>query len=136
MDNLFRLYRKWTPRIFAVESVALSRVFIPLIEAESKLRKQWISCTPVTVPTHKSKDARIRDTLQQVAAQGRLYRLSHMREFDQEFIEFPQSKTKDILDALSHCIHVLRVPDSFEEEENIGVLEEIELNKRNPITGY
>ena len=136
LEEIFKLYKKWHPRQFGVESVALSKIYIPLIEKEGQLRKEYVSCTPIKVSTHKSKDARIRDAIQQVAAEGRLYRQVWMREFDIEFIEFPQGRTKDILDAVSHCINMLRVPLSAEEEESDEKFERYILSQRSEITGY
>jgi len=139
---LFKLYGKWHPRSFGVEAVALSRIYIPLIEKEGKLRAyrkeypSYVSCTPIKVSTHKSKDARIRDAIQQVAAEGRFYRQVWMREFDIEFIEFPQGRTKDIIYAVSHCINMLRVPLSPEEEAEDEKFESYILSQRSDITGY
>jgi folylpolyglutamate synthase/dihydropteroate synthase len=133
------MHEKWSGfnlRRFGVEAVALSKVYIPLIEKEGQIRKYWISCTPVTCSSFKSKESRIRDAIQQVATQGRFYRQQWMREFDEEFIDFPQGRTKDILDAASHCINMLQVPDSVEDIEE-GERAEEELDRqRSSVTGY
>ncbi len=136
LDAIFSLYAKWHPRVFGVEAVALSRVYIPLIEKECQLRKKWISASAIKVSTQKSKDSRIRDAIQQVASQGRLYVQSTMREFYQEFIDFPQGRTKDILDATAHCINLLSIPDSLEDQELYELLEEDFLKGRSEVTGY
>lgn len=136
LDNLYRMYYKWIPRDFGVESVALQRIYLNLIEKEGKLRKQWMRAKPIKVSTRRSKEVRIRDTIQQVAAQGRLYRQQWMRDFDIEFIDFPQGKFNDILDATAHAIDLLRVPASLAELEEEGRLEEVALDDRSAVTGY
>ena len=136
LDAIFSLYAKWRPRVFGVEAVALSKVYIPLIEKECQLRKKYINATPVKVSTQKSKDSRIRDAIQQVASQGRLYISSTMREFYQEFVDFPQGRTKDIIDATAHCINLLSIPDSLEEQDLSDQLEEDFLKERSSVTGY
>ena len=59
-----------------------------------------------------------------------------MMEFVQEYIEFPQGRTKDVLDAFAHCIQLLRTPFSEEEVEAEEEYEELILNQRSAITGY
>ena len=136
MDTLFMTHTKWRPRVFGVEVAALQRIFITIIEKESRIRKKYISCTPIKVSTNRSKDARIRDIIQPIASEGRLYIRREMMEFVQEYIEFPQGRTKDVLDAFAHCIQLLRTPFSEEEVEAEEEYEELILNQRSAITGY
>lgn len=137
LDAIFEMYDKWSPRKFGVESVALSRIYLNLIDSEARLRKRHrLRMEPVKVSTHKSKDARIRDTLQQVAAEGRLYVGAWMSEFIEEFNDFPNGATKDVLDAAVHAINLLTVPDSEEEVGEWQKEEEKMLEMRSRVTGY
>lgn len=142
LDTIFKMYRKWSPRTFLLESVALQKLFIPLLEREARIRRLEgkpyvvINCTPVKVSTQKSKETRIRDSIQSVAAEGRLYVRDDCRDFIEEFIDFPQGRTKDMLDAVSLCLNNLRIPESMEEEAELEQLEEEMLAKRSAVTGY
>lgn len=136
LDSLFDMHSKWQPRVFGVEKAALQKIFIWIIERESRAKKKYISCTPINVSTNRSKDARIRDIIQPVAAEGRMYVRKSMIEFVQEFIEFPQGCTKDVLDASAYCLQLLRAPTTQEELEAEAEYEEMMLQQRNPVTGY
>jgi len=136
MDSIFSMHSKWQPRVFGVEAAALQKIFIIVIEKECRIRKKYISCTPVKVSTNRSKDARIRDILQPIASEGRMFIKRSDIEFTQEFIDFPQGRTKDILDASAYCIQLLRTPQSEEEAQAEEEYEERMLNQRSDVTGY
>lgn len=136
LDSIFEMYRKWMPRKFGVESVSLSRIYLNLIEKECKLRKEWVRAVPIKVSTRKSKDVRIRDTLQQVSAEGRLYVGAWMSDFIEEFNDFPNGATKDVVDAATHAINLLTVPDSQEDVSEWEKEEEKMIEMRSVISGY
>ncbi len=136
MDAIFATHSKWQPRVFGVEAAALQKIFITVIEKEGRIRKKYISCLPIKVSTNRSKDARIRDILQPIASEGRMYIRREMMDFIQEYIEFPQGRTKDVLDASAHCIQLLRTPFSEEETKAEEEYEELILNQRSAVTGY
>lgn len=136
LDNIFSMFHRWHPRVFNIESVALSRIYIDLVQKEAKIRNTWISANPFRVSSRQSKDSRIRDAIQQVAAEGRLYCHPSMRDLQMEFLEFPNGRTKDILDALSMCIQSHNPPVSEEEDRLSKEYDEYVIRSRNRITGY
>lgn len=136
LDQIFITSAKWRPRDFLVEAVSLARLYLPLIEREGRIRHKYISCTPITVSSQRSKDSRIRDALQQVATEGRLYIQTIHRDFTREYLDFPQGMTKDILDALSMCVATLRTPDSDEDIDEYEATDEWMIKQRSEITGY
>lgn len=136
IDRIFSMYQKWRPRILGIESVVFSRLYVYIFEKEMRKRMQWLNIVPIKVSSIRSKESRIRDALQAVAAQGRLYRSAGMGEFDQEFMEFPQGRYRDILDAATHAVNMLRQPESVENIKEYDELEEEFLRGRNPVTGY
>jgi len=136
LDKIFTMFHRWHPRKFSIESVALSRIYIDLVQKEAQIRNTWISAHPFKVSSRQSKDSRIRDAIQQVAAEGRLYCLPSYRDLYQEFIEFPNSRTKDLLDALSMCIQIHQPPMTEEERKHSDIYDEYILQSRNKVTGY
>ncbi len=136
LDVIFATHSKWSPRIFGVEKAALQKVFIWIIQRECEVRKKYIACTPVSVSTNRSKEARIRDILQPIAAEGRLYVRKSMLELIEEWVDFPGGRTKDLLDALSMGVQLLRSPNSEEEEKEEAEWEERLLDSRSNVTGY
>ncbi len=136
LDVIYMTHGKWSPRVFGVEKAALQKVFIWIIERENRLRKKYISCMPVNVSTAKSKEARIRDTIQPIASEGRFYLRKQHFEFLQEYIDFPQGRTKDLLDAVSNGIKLLRLPMSEQEEAEEAEEEEKLIEQRSNVTGY
>jgi hypothetical protein len=136
LDVIFSTHAKWQPRIFGVEKAALQKVFIWVINRECEIRKKYIACTPVSVSTNRSKEARIRDTLQPIASEGRLYVRRSMLELIQEWVDFPGGRTKDLLDALAMGVVLLRAPLSDEEREAEEEWEEKVADSRSSVTGY
>jgi len=136
LDKIFTMFHKWHPRKFSIESVALSRIYIDLVQKEAKIRNTWIAAQPFKVSSRQSKDSRIRDSIQQVAAEGRLYVFPALRDLQQEFIDFPNGKTKDILDALSMCIQTHQPPISEEDRKYADDYDDYILMSRNKVTGY
>jgi hypothetical protein len=59
-----------------------------------------------------------------------------MIDFVQEFADFPQGHTKDILDASAQCFQLLRTPTSEEEARAETEYEEEITQMRSPVTGY
>lgn len=135
LDKIFELNGKWHPRSFGIESVALSRIYLNLLQKECQIRKKWVSAVPLKVPTNRSKESRIRDAIQSLAANGRLYIQRHQGSFIEEYMDFPQGRTNDLVDAVSMAISMLRVPLSEEEEDEMDRIDEKILMQRSAITG-
>ena len=60
--------------------------------------------------TEDAKDARIKETIQPLSAQGRLCFQSHQTMLRDELADFPLGATKDLLDALAGCISLIPKP--------------------------
>ncbi len=136
IDRIFSMYQKWKPRAFGIESVVFSKLYIYIFQKEMLRRGKFLSIVPIKVSSTRSKEARIRDAIQSVAPLGKLFIFPNLHGFVEEFIEFPQSKYKDIMDATAHCINMLRPPMDSEEIKEIEEEEEYIINSRNKITGY
>lgn len=136
LDVMSEMHAKWQPRQFGVEKAALQRVFIWVIERENRAKGRYLSCTPISVSGSRNKDSRIRDAIQPVAAEGRMFVRKSMMDFVQEFVDFPQGRNKDILDSTAMCFQMLRAPATEAETEAEREYEELVLQQRNRVTGY
>ena len=60
--------------------------------------------------TEDAKDARIKEAIQPLSAQGRLCFQSHHTMLRDELADFPYGATKDLLDALAGCLSLMPKP--------------------------
>lgn len=118
-------------KIYNVEKIGIETVYYQ--KAILQDVKRFYERTGIELPvTHYSrdnkttKDARIRG-LQPIAANGCLHVRADMRDFLEEYADYPVSKTVDILDALSDQLKLAKPPEIPTEEipTNIFDIEEI-----------
>lgn len=95
--------------------------------------KRFYEATGISLPVHgynrdtkTTKEARIRG-LQPLAANGCLHVRDDMKELLEEYEDYPMSRTRDILDALSDQLWIAKPPEVPREEnvENLFDIEEI-----------
>ncbi len=89
------------------------------------------------IPAVGDKDARIRTQFEPILAQHRVFVVEGIGEdFEVEKKGFPQSRTKDVLDASAHAVAALVLPESGEDRDR----REAQRNRwragRNTVTGY
>lgn len=83
------------------------------------------------------KDARIRTQFEPLLAQHRVFVCEGVGEdFEIEKKGFPQSRTKDVLDASAYALDQLIRPESADERERRSVQREKWRANRNTVTGY
>lgn len=95
------------PRTFGIEDNAMQFLFADLVMRDARQLESRVKFLPVTQPTRIEKDFRIRTTLQPVIARGRLFVRADQRELLQEIEAFPNSMTKDVVDALASAVNIL-----------------------------
>lgn len=99
VSKIFEFYMKYRPTFVGVETHLFQRTVKTEVEKEMAIRGIFFTIIPVE--DKRNKFVRIKDTLQGLASQGRLYALSTHIELHSQFKDYPQVKHDDLLDALS-----------------------------------
>jgi hypothetical protein len=137
MDELFRLYTKWNPRIVSIEAVNFSEVFHYWFEERCNKLRLYPSLHKHQRPGGRnatSKHGYIRK-LANYGAAGQIYILEGMHQLRDEWDWFPMGDSEHILDALSQGPEVWSAKvqrAGVEQERALKVLEE----DRDNLTGY
>lgn len=156
-DRLFLLYLRhgyWSPfelfdeifaavdvmrghiRVFGVESNAMQKILIPLLN-EDKLKREKVVYFEEVKSTTK-KDPRIRMTIGAPLQAGRIYAAPGPDiEFISQKDKFPMAEFhKDILDASEMAINLTFRPDTLEEREEYDRAMDEFVMSRDAVTGY
>lgn len=133
MDELFRLYTKWNPRIVSIESVAFSHIFSYWFKEKCKALGLYPSVYPYKT-RNRSKDKRI-EGLANYGAAGQIYVLEGMHQLRDEWEWFPLGESKHILDAFAQGIEIW-MPAIGKRAEEMKEAEEIIEEERCSISGY
>jgi hypothetical protein len=134
MDEMFRLWQKWQPRLISFEEVVFSNVYRYWFYE----RCQQLGVFPIIQPYKvgkTQKDARIRSLVSYTTA-GQFFLLEGMHNLRDEMQRFPLGRDKHLLDALAQGPTVwapgLREDDMRKQRE----LEKKILAQRSAVTGY
>lgn len=117
MAKVFEVNKKFRPRIFGIEDAGQQALFIQALIAEAKRKGERINIASVQQPNDLIKDDRIKDTLQPLEHDGRLFYQAHQIEFEDEYRGFPTARSKDILDALASAINLAPRPRPKAQEQ-------------------
>lgn len=101
IEEIFRLYDAYKPYKVLIETVAAQIVLIPLLQSEMQRRNVYFQIEEVKPSTNETKAARIRSLVPHYA-NGRIFHAQHLKNLEQELLEFPRGTHDDIIDALSY----------------------------------
>lgn len=132
-------------RAYSTEKIGIEVVYYQKAILEEF--KRFYEATGILLPVHGynrdtkvTKEARIRG-LQPLAANGHLHVRDDMKELLEEYEDYPMSRTRDILDALSDQLWIAKPPevefqpapvDEFDIEE---IVERIKSQRRDALYG-
>lgn len=139
MDELFRLYTRWNPRVVSIEAVNFSKIYEYWFRDRCNKLHIYPSIHPHKRPGGrgaKSKHGYIR-ALANYGAAGQIYILEGMHQLRDEWDWFPMGDGEHILDAFSQGPEVWTAAmqaASRDQEQAMKKLEE--LDDRDALTGY
>jgi hypothetical protein len=133
MDELFRLYMKWNPRLVSIEDVAFSVVFKYWFEEKCKALGIYPSVYQYKT-RNKAKVKRI-EGLGNYGAAGQIYILEGMHQLRDEWEWFPLGESEHILDAMAQGIELWQ-PAVGERAREMKEAEQIIEEERCNLTGY
>lgn len=103
VDEIFRLYDLYKPYKVLVETVSAQIVLIPLLQSEMQKRSVYFQIEEVKPSTDQTKAARIRGLVPRYA-NGQIFHAPHLKDLEQELLEFPRGTHDDIIDALAYQV--------------------------------
>ncbi len=135
MDHMFSFFGTYSPRKSVLETQGPFRLLRGLMDDEQAKREKWIHLAPQSAVG--DKDANIRTTLQPLFEKGLIYCVpTAIDNVMQEVRMFPNSRKKDILDAITLAEKASVCPESPEVIEEEEEREEMMALGRNRVTGY
>ena len=134
IDEMFRLYMKWNPRVISIESVAFSAMLKYWFEQKCRELGIYPSIYDYKPGSQRSKVARI-EGLANYGAGGQLYILEGMHQLRDEWEWFPLGDVDHILDALAQGPEVW-APSVVEQSREMERATKLIFEDRDELTGY
>jgi hypothetical protein len=137
LRQLFKLCRKWGTNRVAIEEEVFSKLYRPLIRMHSELYEKSFHIQFVRLLTKKQdKDTRI--TAMIPKCREGLYYINEVgcEEWVQEYVEYPHSRTRDLLDAWAYDDQALRRPLTGVEVQDMVHRQGDAPSTRDSVTGY
>lgn len=100
IDELFRLYTKWWPRVISIEDVAFQAMLKYWFEEKCRQAGVYPNIYPYKPGSKRSKEARI-SSLGNYGSAGQIYCLEGMNQLRNEWEWFPLGDSEHILDAFA-----------------------------------
>lgn len=107
VDRIFRTAEIFDPSPFGCEAESMQRLFSDTTQMLARAKGLRLKLLPVKQPRKIDKDMRIRLILQPIVAAGRLFLRADQIDLRDEILSFPQSRRKDLIDALATAINLL-----------------------------
>jgi hypothetical protein len=121
--KIYEFADKWKIRKIGVESVAAQKYILHHIEYTNRLEGRNLKVIPLEGEVDAGdggmttkKEFRIRNVLAPIFESHKFWAMHRQQDFYGEFTDFPNSKYKDILDALAYAPQMLRLPQGFIKE--------------------
>jgi phage terminase large subunit-like protein len=108
IDHMFDLAAQYGVLDVAVETVAWQQALVHFFQAECMKRQVYLNVIEVKPGAKETKDMRIRG-LQPFAQRGALKIGKWMRDLKKEMMDYPFSKTLDIIDAVGYGPRLLGI---------------------------
>lgn len=140
IHKMLDMMKVWQCDTVAIEKVVFSVLYRHWLTQEADRRGQYVRTLDLE-PQRRAKDTRI-NALIPPFRQGLFYLnrgSAGAKELVQEILEYPYSRTRDILDALGYAADVLRRPESSVEQHLRMMGDQhrtYPATSRDPVTGY
>lgn len=152
IDDIIESVARWGVGRVGIEDVLFQRLLGPVVEERLETRRMRSTLRgnkddaafrvgvgvfePIKPLRGKDKDGRIRYLLSVPAKEGRIHAHASQLELLDEWVHFPMSQTKDVLDALAYT--ALLWAAGVTEDELVDYRQSVDkdLKGRDPVTGY
>lgn len=113
-NKIFEFYIKYKPSFVGVETHLFQRTIKEILEYQMSARGVYFMVVPVE--DRRNKFVRIKDTVSDLAYNGKVHVKSDMLDFISQFNDYPRVKHDDLLDALS--IAIMMIPPELMKQED------------------
>lgn len=134
LDELYRLYYKYRPRVISIEEVNFSGIYKYWIEDRSKQTQIFLPIRSYKTENRR-KPVRIRGLAHFFSA-GQVYIAEMMHDFRDEYEQFPLGDSQHLLDALAQGPNFWSRGVSSNEVESQKKAVELVADERSIQTGY
>ena len=107
IEKMYDVHERWKLRVLGGEANGMQSIFQDAVIRDARLRGKQLPLHKVEVPTRIDKDTRIRNILQPIIGNGRLFVSDDMTELKTEIAGFPLTPYKDLIDALASAIRLI-----------------------------
>jgi hypothetical protein len=123
-DKIISVYKDFLPRLCGIEANAMQELYAEMVIDKAREKLEQISMYPVYQPTKVEKTWRIRNILEPVINEGRLFIPDGMPDLEAEIHGFPTAQHRDLVDALASAISIAprRARQKQENDEAVEVL--------------
>ena len=135
IDELFRLYTKWNPRLISIESVAFSALIKYWFEQKCVSLGVYPAIYDYKRGPQKAKQAYI-EALGNYGAAGQIYIMEGMHQLRDEWEWFPLGETDHILDAMSQGPEVWAPGRELTYKDDMKKAMAVVEGERDDQTGY
>jgi phage terminase large subunit-like protein len=118
IDHMFSLSAQYNVMDVAVETVAWQQALAHFFNAECTRRGTFLNVIETKPGAKETKDMRIRG-LQPFAQRGALHLAAWMRDLKKEMLDYPFSKTLDIVDAVGYGPRLLGIAYTRAKEQHV-----------------
>ena len=123
-QKIISIYQQHLPRICGIEANAMQELYADMVIDKAREKMDQVAMYPVYQPTKVEKKWRIRNVLEPVINEGRLFILGSMPELEAEIRGFPTAEYADLVDALASAIAL--VPRrTRQKQENLEISEQL-----------
>jgi hypothetical protein len=143
LEDVYKLYEKWTPSQIGIEQVTFSKILEGGLNRMAADKRKWLPIVPVSGGNSPgAKEARINQVVGETCAAGRTFIRREMGDWLEEYSWFPDpTTTKDILDAfsLSDKLWIVRREDKTKKSAKDEAAEWLQKSRkagRSRVTGY
>jgi hypothetical protein len=134
LRNILRLHMKWHPICFGIEAFGYQAALAPLANEIWKNESDRPNLFPLPKDTTTAKDPRIRAGCSFFAKElGYIHRDCVC--FVEEYLSFPNGRTKDGLDAWAWLMTLMNAPESTDDNELERLTDQRYYRSLNQYTG-
>ncbi len=116
IENLFAVYKDWSPLSMSIEVVGQAQMLLDPVHNEEVNRNVFLPLVEIKARNQLRKEQRIRAILQPRFERGKIYIKRGMEDLEEELLRFPKAKHDDIIDSLTDIAEIGFAPDEREEK--------------------
>jgi predicted phage terminase large subunit-like protein len=117
INLIFKVHEQFKPKIIGIEDVAYQKALLYMVDEEMRRRNVIVPVKGIRPDPEKSKEMRILGLVPRFEF-GHMMLAQGLKDFEDEYAQFPRAKHDDLLDSLSYCDKIVYYPEKYERNAN------------------